>query len=90
MKAATPEQKRIIDALVPPDRNIATLIDVCFVAVIAFGIGVLVMDYTTAHQIERWRQRGGDLAIAGYTIVCELPITVGCQARPVGANEVRP
>ncbi len=80
----------LIDALAPPERPVATLVDVIFAAVMAFGVGVLVMDYATAREIERWRERGGDLVLAGYTIVCELPLTVDCQARQVGPNEVRP
>lgn len=83
-------QQLMIDALVPPPRTIATLADVCMVAVLAFGTGVLLMDYATAREIERWVERGGDLAIAGYTIVCELPLTIDCQARLIGPNEVRP
>lgn len=85
-----PHRQYIIDALAPPEPKIATLIDLLFVAVLAFGTGVLVMDLSTAHQIERWTKRGGDLAIAGYTIVCELPLTIDCQARHIGPNEVRP
>lgn len=83
-------QQLMIDALAPPPRLIATLADLCMVAVLAFGTGVLVMDMATARQIEHWVERGGDLAIAGYTLVCELPLTAGCPARLVGPNEVRP
>ncbi|MCQ9375186.1 hypothetical protein NMQ14_13080 [Methyloversatilis sp. XJ19-13] len=90
MNTEPDRQQYLIDALAPPDRNIATLADLCFVAVIALATGVLAMDYFTAREIERWVERGGDLAIAGYTIVCELPLTIDCQARLIGPNEVRP
>lgn len=83
-------QQLMIDALAPPPRTIATLADLIFVAVLAFGTGVLVMDMATARQIEHWQERGGDLALAGYILVCELPLTSGCPARLVGPNEVRP
>ncbi|EGK72004.1 hypothetical protein METUNv1_01782 [Methyloversatilis universalis FAM5] len=88
--ATTAADQLMIDALAPPPRLIATLADLCMVAVLAFGTGILVMDMATARQIERWVERGGDLSIAGYTLVCELPLTNGCHARPVGPNEVRP
>lgn len=83
-------QQLMIDAIAPRPRTIATLGELVAVAVMSFGLGVLVMDVTTERHLQHWVDHGGDLVIAGYTIVCDLPITIDCAARRIGPAEIRP